>query len=1255
MSEPLDAGQRRRLEEVYELVADLGPDELSVALDAYCAPGDPIRAELEALLASTPDRGFMATGLPWATVLAREESIPELTLEGFELVRRLGAGGMGTVFEAVQESPRRRVALKVVRSDSDSVELARRLEREGEVLARLRHPAIAVIHASGTCRTPLGGTLPFLAMELVEEAQPLTAYAEQHGLELAARLELFALCCDGVEHAHQRGVLHRDLKPSNLLVDGNGLPKIIDFGIARILAADESPLSRHTRTGQVLGTPAYMSPEQFVGDPDAVDARTDVYALGVVLFELVAGRLPYDLAGRSLVECATIVRQQVPTRLSTIHTRFRGDLDLLVATALRKEPELRYASAAALAADLRRHLRGEPIAAQRTGTFRQFRMFARRHRGLALSVAVIVLVSVVGALVATDFAIEAGARSRESELRLREVERQAYRLGLQAAFGGFDAGRSTPAQELLAATPESLRGWECAVLEGLQDRSVATARVDGQPRAAPLAFSHDGRSLAVARTDGRVERRNVPGLEVLDATVCAPGPIVALSYVDEGVVAVAGADGVVRVVELGSGTERARLEEPVLPHAMAWRAEGRELLCGTQRSALLAWRALDDGEVRTVAPGYCASIGLLADGSGVFTQGGVLTLLQADDQLDRSFPAMELGVGAAALSPDGRWVAGGGAGKLVRIHDARTGLPVAHLFGHSSEVVTLAFSPDGHCLVSGSHDGSVRTWDVATGSPLATFSPVDRESIGAVRFSPSGRWIAAIGSMGRLRILPRAAGTSSALLTERRPGHNTVALSPDGSLCATASFFAFEDHVRLWDVDLGEVVAELHGHAWSVGELEFSRDGRWLASGGADRTAIVWDVARGEAATVFEEHASSVESIRWSPDGTWIASSGLAGELLVWEAASGALRHRIVAGTGQQALGLAISPSGSEIALGFGPRVMLYDAASADLLAEFTTGPGAVTDLEFHPAGGLLAVGCVGEGSGLWDWRRGVRVHELPAFGGRSYLDFDPRGERLAMTSTDGEVWLQDCVEWVRMCTLGDCLHGVCDLDWSADGSRLAVVERNGSVRIWGPRSNAERFGIASRTEAEAARVRSSLEALLARGEYADADHEVVDAAVRRGRWLARMRATEAGRRQAAYSMRLRRTLARERASSPELRSAVSAVLGLAEPAREDLERAVEAARRDGCGEQLRLALVRLGVDVAEADGLPAPDDPALSLYDGCAGALLGLARDDLDSGRAYLEALRLLLADPRAEVIARRLLPLVERIEVRFAERSRR
>ena len=339
----------------------------------------------------------------------------------YRIQGRIGAGGMGIVYEALQDNPRRRVALKVMRPGLLSSRALRRFEHEAQALGRLQHPGIARILEAGAMGTGKAAQ-PFFAMELVR-GNNLTAYVQEHAVSRRDRLKLFGRICDAVQHAHEKGVVHRDLKPGNILVDESGQPKVLDFGVSR-LQDDDTAHTLRTRAGQLIGTLAYMSPEQVGGDPDAVGTRSDVHALGVVLYELLTGDLPYAVAAKPTPEVVRIIAEAEPTALSARDPSLRGDLSTIVHCCLAKDPGRRYASAAEVGEEVRRYLEHEPLLAQ-PPALSTIAKFTRRHRALVGGVSAVFVTLAAGVVVSLAFWREADTAAADALRRQRRAEEEA--------------------------------------------------------------------------------------------------------------------------------------------------------------------------------------------------------------------------------------------------------------------------------------------------------------------------------------------------------------------------------------------------------------------------------------------------------------------------------------------------------------------------------------------------------------------------------------------------------------------------------------------------------------------------------------------------------------------------------------------------------------------------------------------------------------------------------------------------------------
>ncbi len=380
MAEPVSEQERyRQVQRLFSRVCGLPAQEREALLGA-AEPG--VAAEVRAMLAVDSrtgplDHASALGGLAGEAASAWGGALPA-RIGPYAVIRELGRGATGVVLEGERDRPRKRAALKVLRLDSASDVSRRRFEHEAEILARLRHPGIAQVFEGGVYEDG-GPPLAWFALELVPGAKPITAYCRDEGLPLRDRIELFALVCDAVNEAHRNGVIHRDLKPANILVGADGAPKVIDFGIARVADPAVTALTTMAQAGAIIGTISHMSPEQWAGRPEEVDARTDVYALGVVLYELLTGEPPYDLRGLSVQEAMRVVLGSEPRDPAVIDARLRGNLRAIVLKAMARDREKRYQWAEGLARDLRDHLAGRPTTARTRGAWQRLAAWIGRH------------------------------------------------------------------------------------------------------------------------------------------------------------------------------------------------------------------------------------------------------------------------------------------------------------------------------------------------------------------------------------------------------------------------------------------------------------------------------------------------------------------------------------------------------------------------------------------------------------------------------------------------------------------------------------------------------------------------------------------------------------------------------------------------------------------------------------------------------------------------------------------------------------
>jgi len=470
----MDPGRWEKVVQLFEAASQRPPSEWREYLAQASGGDDDLLREVESLLIQdVSGEGVLEQVASDASrLLASAQRRIPATIGRYRIVRLIGEGGMGVVYEAEQDHPRRTVALKLLKAGLARPELLRRFERESEALGRLQHPGIAQIFEAGTADTDLGRQ-PYFAMELVRGLS-LLEYARSQALNTRQRLELMARICDAVQHAHQRGIIHRDLKPNNIPVDQSGQPKILDFGVARIADRDAEATAQ-TNVGDVIGTLAYMSPEQVLGDSLEIDARSDIYSLGLVAYELLAGRQPYQVS-RNVVESARVIREERGPLLGAVNRSLRGDVETIVQKAIEKDKARRYTSAAEFGADIRRHLNDEPIVARPPSTGYQIRKFATRHKSLMGAVAAVFLALVAAVLVSARAAIRASIAQHEAVVARDQAIRASQEANRERQVS--EQERNHALEETRRADTEAATAK--AVNDFLQNDLLAKAAVQAQ-------------------------------------------------------------------------------------------------------------------------------------------------------------------------------------------------------------------------------------------------------------------------------------------------------------------------------------------------------------------------------------------------------------------------------------------------------------------------------------------------------------------------------------------------------------------------------------------------------------------------------------------------------------------------------------------------------------------------------------------------------------------------------------------------------
>lgn len=1012
---PRSRGERIRLAlEGFEELVGLAEPERVARLEALRAEDLELARELEAMLAadarsSTPmtvGGGLHALARISASevsksVLARSFEAPLPVLAGqYRILRRIGEGGMGVVYEAEQALPRRKVALKAIRGGLASRQILRRFEQEAHILGRLHHPGIAQVYEAGA-NDPVSGDQAFIAMELVE-GEALDVWAR--GRSLREKAELLARACDAVQHAHQRRVVHRDLKPANLLVDRSGQPKILDFGVAR-LADDAREEALRTRAGQLVGTLAYMSPEQTAGDPDEVDARADVYALGVMLYELLAGRLPHPPEGRTLPELALAIQNEEPPRLARLVPDLPRDLDFIAGKALAKERERRYQSAHELALDLRRWLVGAPVSARGDSALYVLRRVLRRHRWVALTSALAVLSLVAFAVNAKLGQRRAGRDARElaSVLRASRIE-----LGRMMALSGNLAG----AEQLI---------WDAHLeREDLHSRWALRELYAHFPclRALPghtdsvlfVAYAPGGELVASGSHDRTVRVWDWTSGECL-RVLPFDGFIAGLGFAEEGRALVAA---------LWSG----------------------ELLCWDARSGEERWRSREAGLPRIVSFALAPQAALAA----CVGQSPACALIDlASGALRASFPIEGSDATAVALDPAAAGLAVGCYDGSVRRLDPRTGAELARLAGHASPVTSLAFVPGEERVASGDTEGVVLIHSLVSLEVEQRFE----SGIGAARslsFAPRADLLLAACASG-VELWERASGARLVDRPHLRQTAFSAIFAPQGTEIVAGSIGG---PIRVWELE-----SRSHQRTRALRVVPGANMNLAAGAGALAREAEpgVLELVDldGELLARWPSGAESVEQVTADPPAKRLAALSRPSSISIWSLPTTTLLTRLE--LPEEVVSLRFAPDGERLAVeAKSGRLRLFDSDSGALLLEREHPSGSVQRMSFHPDGRRLATTHARGRIELWNLERGELERTFESSRQVFSITVDPRGELIHVGTWDGRVQLFDIASGRLLRTLEAHSQRVLAIVPTRDGALSVTTGGDGLLRLWNPR-----------------------------------------------------------------------------------------------------------------------------------------------------------------------------------------------------------
>lgn len=1000
----------------------------------------------------------------------------------YELLEEIARGGMGVVFRARQKGLNRIVAIKMILSGQLATEHdIERFHTEAAAAAHLQHPNIVAIHEVGSVDGQYFFSMEYVAgfsLDVVINMKPPTVIQAARWTKTLA---------EAIHYAHEQGILHRDLKPSNIMIDEQQNPRITDFGLAKQIQSDNNL----TSTGQIMGTPSYMSPEQADPTKLTIGPSSDIYSLGSILYELLTGKPPF--VGSSPLKTINMMMETEPVSPRVLNPQVNRNLETICLKCLEKQPARRYRSALVLAEELERFIQQEPILARPANSVEKFWRWCRRKPLVAslggVAILLTLLLAIAGPLVAwrqqalrqtadiarntaannareaKEQAGEAQAARQLANHNLQLAQRNLYNAHMNLAFNSWQDANVPHVLNLLQRQVPSphqtdLREFEWHYLDRLCHAQLLV--MQGGPLVSQIAYSPDGKSIATASGDTTITIWDSQTGKSLQVCKGHRQPVDCIAFSPDSSQLVSGADDwSLRIWNVADGTELHKLRghrRAVLDATFT--SDGKSIVSCSEDWTIRVWDATT-GELQKTLEGHkfpVQAIGLTSDGQQIVSGSLDRTLRTWDLESGKEVKSMPIPNGeiqSIAFNPDCRLAAV--ALKTERNHkiltwNLETGKQLPALVGHTGIIHHLTFDNQGNQLASGSEDRQIKVWDVEHGKELFTVLG-HTEPVFSTTFSPNDKQIASGTLSGKIQVWRTDRQQDSLPFEKITPTHiHQVVFSPDGTYLAAA---AADQTVKLWNSFSGKLVRTLQGHTESVTTLAFLNEGKQLVSGSSDNTLRTWNVATGKNEQTLSGNGFQLRQVSVTDDGQKLVTIGNDRSLEQWNLLDGEKLSRtpfptisksVFGGLNQQANLLAVTGGNNTNVIN------LWKIGEEKATLRINT-KHRIVGLAFNPNSSLIASVHQNNQMQIWNVRNGTRQltlqgHSQPIV----QLVFSPVGNRMATASEDQTIKIWDTTTGEEILTLRGHQHTPTSLSFTHDGQRLASADNQGNIQLWDAR-----------------------------------------------------------------------------------------------------------------------------------------------------------------------------------------------------------